>query len=200
MQLPGSPPLDVYLSSIRVTRAQFRGKVKAILTGHNDRALVGETYLDNLESAAQALVDKGASVLIPSYRPAGQLQVVTGDRIKDPNWVAINVNKDRFLSAPSDKIATLSNIEIAGASLGVRFLPATHDYAVTAPHGTTTVRIAPVATSTRYKALTVDGAAAASGTRIPVKLDSPRRDVTIVVTSPDGAVTTTYKVTVSRAE
>ncbi len=128
--MQSGPPLDDYLSSVRVARARLRGKVKAVLTGHNDVPLTGERYLDNLEAAAQSLLDRGESVLVPSYRPAGLLQVVVGDRLKDPDWVGINVNRARPISAPPDKIATLSNIEVAGASLNPRFSPGTHEYSV----------------------------------------------------------------------
>jgi hypothetical protein len=43
-------------------------------------------------------------VLVPSYRPAGLQQVVIGDRLRDPNWVAINVNKDTYLPRPSRRL------------------------------------------------------------------------------------------------
>jgi hypothetical protein len=42
----------------------------------------------------------------------------------------------------------------------------------------------------------VDGASATSGEPVGVKLNKPRKDVTIVVTSPDGSVHT-YAVSVS---
>jgi hypothetical protein len=199
MQIPGSPSIDTYLSSIRVAHAEFRGKVKAIVTGHNDRPLIGETYLDKLEAAAQLLVDKGGSVLVPSYRPAGVLQVVVGDRLKDPNWVAINVNRDRFLSAPPDKIASLSNIEISGAELQERFSPARQTYSALASRDTKAVEISPIATSTRRKVLTINGAAV-SGKPYALKLHSPQTDVTIVVTSPDGSVSTRYSLSVSKPD
>ena len=73
------------------------------MTGHNDHPLMGEKYLDNLQSALQSLMDKGEAVLVPSYRPTGLLQVTIGDRIHDPDWVAINVNKEHYLPAPVDK-------------------------------------------------------------------------------------------------
>lgn len=101
-------PLDGYLSTIKTSRANFRGKVKYIMTGHNDHPLQGEAYLDNLEEALQSLMDKGDAVLIPSYRPAGALQVTRGDRMHDPDWVAVNVNKEHCLPAPVDKIAGLT--------------------------------------------------------------------------------------------
>ena len=60
--------------------------------------LYGEAYLDNLQRAAQTLVDGGVDVLVPSLRPTGVWQVVTGDRLTDPNWAAINVSKETCLS------------------------------------------------------------------------------------------------------
>ena len=195
--MQSGPPLDDYLSSIRVTRAKLRGKVKFVLTGHNDVPLKGERYLDNLEAASQSLVDKGESVLIPSYRPAGLMQVIVGDRLKDPDWAGINVNRARPISAAPDKIASLSNIETSGAALNVRFSPATHEYTVEGG-AASEMRITPVTTSTRYKSLTVNGAAATSGSPVSVKLTGSRTEVAIVVTSPDGSESTKYTVVVSR--
>ena len=195
--MQNGPPLDHYLSSVRVARATLRGRVKTVLTGHNDVPLVGERYLDNLEAAAQSLIDGGERVLVPSYRPPGLLQVVVGDRLKDPDWAGINVNRARPISAAPDKIATLSNIEIGGAALGVRFAPDTHEYSVAGLQAAE-IRVTPVTTSTRYKSLTVNGAAAVSGATVPVKVTRPRTEVAITVTSPDGSAATQYTLTVLR--
>lgn len=197
--MQSGPPLDNYLSSVRVARAKFRGKVKAVLTGHNDVPLMGERYLDNLEAAAQSLIDKGESVLVPSYRPAGLLQVVVGDRLKDPDWVAINVNRARPISGPPDKIASLSDIEIGGASLNIRFSPDTHDYTVDGVQAAE-IRVTPVATSTRSKSLTVNGVEVKSGSPAPVRLTGARTELAIVVTSPDGSVSANYSVVVTRKQ
>jgi glyoxylase-like metal-dependent hydrolase (beta-lactamase superfamily II) len=198
MQGSTNPPIDVYLSSIRNAHAKVRGKVKAVLTGHNDGPLVGEAYLDNLEAAAQALVDKGDAVLVPSFRPPGLSQVVVGDRLTDPNWVAINVNKDHFLSAPPDKIATLSAIDLGGASMHGSFLPDIHAYSAAALPGAATVRITPTTTSTRYKSLLIGGVPLASSAPYTAKLRSTSNNFTIVVTAPDGTVSTSYVLTVNR--
>ena len=195
--MQNGPPLDHYLSSVRVARATLRGRVKTVLTGHNDVPLVGERYLDNLEAAAQSLIDDGERVLVPSYRPPGLLQVVVGNRLEDPDWAGINVNRVRPISAAPEKIATLSNIEIGGAALGVRFAPDTHEYSVAGLQAAE-IRITPVTTSTRYKSLTVNGAAAVSGATVPVKVTRPRTEVAITVTSPDGSAATQYTLTVLR--
>ncbi len=121
-------PLDGYLSTVKTSRANFRGKVKYIMTGHNDRPLQGEAYLDNLEDVLQSLMDKGDAALIPSYRPAGALQVTRGDRMHDSNWVAVNVNKEHCLPAPVDKIAGLTRLAIAGAVLNPAFKPDVKTY------------------------------------------------------------------------
>jgi glyoxylase-like metal-dependent hydrolase (beta-lactamase superfamily II) len=89
-------PLDGYLAKIKQVRQQLGGRVKYILTGHNDRPLIGEAYLDNLEHAVQLLLDRGDAALVPSYRPLGLFQVIVGDRLHDPNWVAVNVNRDHY--------------------------------------------------------------------------------------------------------
>jgi len=197
--MQSGPPLDNYLSSVRVTRARLRGKVKAVLTGHNDVPLAGERYLDNLEAAAQSLIDKGESVLVPSYRPAGLLQVVVGDRLKDPDWVAINVNRARPISGTPDKIASLSDIEIDGTSLNTRFSPDTHQCTVDGVL-TADIRVTAVATSMRYKSMTVNGADVKSGSPASVRLTGPRTEVVIVVTSPNGSVSTNYSVVVTRKQ
>jgi hypothetical protein len=95
LQFPSSPPVDEYLASLKTFRAKVHGKIKYVLTGHNDRPLEGETYLDNLQKAAQNIVDSGVKVLVPSWRPPGYWQSVIGDRTQDPNWASINVNRDK---------------------------------------------------------------------------------------------------------
>ena len=89
-------PLGGYLTEIRHVRAKLGDRVRYILTGHNDRPLIGEGYLDNLERAVQLLLDRGDAALVPSYRPPGLFQVIVGDRLHDPNWVAVNVNRDHY--------------------------------------------------------------------------------------------------------
>ncbi len=98
-------PLDQYLAEIRRVRRQLGDKVKYILTGHNDRPLLGDAYLDNLERAVQLLLQRGNAVLVPSYRPPGLFQVIVSDRLHDPNWVAVNVNRDHYLPAAAGKTA-----------------------------------------------------------------------------------------------
>src|SRR5512146_1458952 len=98
-------PLDQYLTVISKVRSELGGRVRYILTGHNDRPLVGEAYLDNLESAVQLLLPRGDTVLVPSYRPTGLRQVIVGDRLHDPNWVAVNVDRDHYLPAPAGRTA-----------------------------------------------------------------------------------------------
>ena len=68
-------------------RARLRGRIKLILTGHNDRPLVGTKYLDNLETALQRAMDEGRAALIPSWRPPGIEQIVVGNRFTDPDWL-----------------------------------------------------------------------------------------------------------------
>ncbi|HVS78490.1 MAG TPA: MBL fold metallo-hydrolase [Steroidobacteraceae bacterium] len=98
-------PLDQYLAEVERVRSRLGGRMKYIMTGHNDRPLVGGTYLDNLEHAVHLLLDRGNAALVPSYRPTGLYQVIVGDRLRDPNWVAVNVNRDRYLPAPEKRTA-----------------------------------------------------------------------------------------------
>jgi hydroxyacylglutathione hydrolase len=96
LQLPGTPTAAQYLAMIQEVRTELAGREKFILTGHNDHALEGDGYVNNLQKACELLITKGRSALIPSIRPAGVLQVVVGDRLTDPNWVAINVNPAQY--------------------------------------------------------------------------------------------------------
>jgi glyoxylase-like metal-dependent hydrolase (beta-lactamase superfamily II) len=95
LQFPSSPPVDEYLVSLKAFRAKVHGKIKYVLTGHNDGPLEGETYLDNLQTAAQSIVDERVKVLVPSWRPPGYWQSIVGDRTQDPNWASINVDRDK---------------------------------------------------------------------------------------------------------
>jgi glyoxylase-like metal-dependent hydrolase (beta-lactamase superfamily II) len=191
-------PLDEYLSVVKNCRAHFRGRVKYMMTGHNDHPLVGEKYLDNLESALQELMDKGEAALVPSYRPAGLKQVVVGDRLHDPNWVAINVNEKTFLPAPIDKITGLTRIAVEGANLSPPFSPSVHEYGITVPRRTAALEVSAEPTSSRYKALTINGEAVQSSVAHRVVLKGKLQVVTIRVTSPDGTQTSDYRVTVVR--
>src|SRR6185295_13394185 len=124
-------PLDQYFSAVRTARARLGNRVKLIMTGHNDRPLVGTRYLDNLETALQRAMDEGAAALVPSYRPPGLQQIVVGNRFTDPNWFAVNVNPQTFLPAPPDQIASLTIIDVKGATLASRFTTTAHDYRAT---------------------------------------------------------------------
>jgi glyoxylase-like metal-dependent hydrolase (beta-lactamase superfamily II) len=199
MQFPGMAPIDDYLSSLQVFRSKVAGKIKEIHGGHNDVPFSGETYLDNLQRAAQLLVDQGEQALVPSLRPTDAWQVVVGDRLSDPNWAAINVARGRCLSAPPEKIATLSNLQVEGASLEPGFSPLHHTYTVVVDAAASTFAITPTATSGRHQSLTIDGAAHRSGATHWVQLGDGEPHVTISVTSPDGTVSESYTLAVSRA-
>jgi glyoxylase-like metal-dependent hydrolase (beta-lactamase superfamily II) len=196
MQFPGVMPIDTYLSALRVFRAKVQGKIKEIVGGHNDVALHGEEYLDNLERAAQLLVDEGEDVLVPSLRPIDAWQVVVGDRLTDANWAAINVAKGRCLSAPPAQIATLSNLQVRGAALTPGFTPDQTEY--TAQVAGDTAEIIATTTSSRARSLLVNGAPVASGEAFMAQLANGDTTFMIDVTSPDGSVTQTYTLVVRR--
>jgi glyoxylase-like metal-dependent hydrolase (beta-lactamase superfamily II) len=187
--------LDIYWAVIKSARAKFGPNVKYIMTGHNDRPLAGETYLDNLESALRSLMDKGDATLIPSYRPVGLRQVVVGDRLQDPNWIAINVNHDKYLPAPVDQISGLVGITVTGATLAPEFKTDVKDYSISLPAGAKSIDVTPDPTSSR-STITVNGQAADAGK--PHSLKLPISKVEIDVKSPDGTQTTTFSVTVNR--
>jgi glyoxylase-like metal-dependent hydrolase (beta-lactamase superfamily II) len=101
-------PLDQYLAQIERVRAKLGARVKFILTGHNDRPLIGWTYVDNLERAVRLLLRRGDAALVPSYRPVGLSQVIVGNRFHDPDWAAINVNRAHYLPARTNGTAAKS--------------------------------------------------------------------------------------------
>jgi len=195
MQFPGMSPIDTYLSALQVFRGKVAGKIKEIYGGHNDETVYGEAYLDNLEKAAQRLVDEGKAVLTPSLRPidADVWQVVEGDRLTDPDWAAINLRRDTCLTAPHEEIATLSNLTVTGAAIEPGFKPDVFDYAVTVSGER--AEVVPTTTSTR-SGLTVDGASATSRATIE---GAAGTTVSFKVTSPNGRASNIYTLATSRS-
>lgn len=187
-------PLDIYLAEVRRGRAELGNGVKYIMTGHNDHSLKGETYLDNIERAVQTLMDEGNAALVPSYRPVGHWQVIVGNRFHDPDWAAINVNRDRYLPAPVEKIDSLSRIAIAGVKLSPQFSPEIKQYTVDAPQGATTVTVTTIPTSS-HSSVTINGRPATASKPPTVQLGSS--NINIAVTSPDRTQTALYTVRVS---
>jgi len=198
MQWPNQPPLDRYFAAVRTARAMLGDRVKLIMTGHNDRPLVGTKYLDNLETALQRAMDEGNAALVPSYRPPGLQQIVVGDRFSDPNWFGVNVNAQTFLPAPPDQIASLTSIDVKGAALTARFTATEHDYRAIVPgasHGPITISIRPA--SSRVQSLTVAGKAVRRASPFTVAFDGRAKTVPIVVTAHDGKTTETYRLTLT---
>ena len=198
MQRPGMAKIDVYLSTLQVFRPKIAGRLKVAYGGHNDAAICGEAYLDNLQQAAQTLVDQGEACLVPSLRPTDVWQVIVGDRLTDPNWVAINVSKGACLTSPPEQIATLSNLRAGAAALEAAFTPFTFDYMAVAGASVRQVEIVATTTASRG-GLTINGAAWASGKAYPAPLEPGTNRFTLVVTSPDGTVTNTYTLVINRA-
>jgi glyoxylase-like metal-dependent hydrolase (beta-lactamase superfamily II) len=185
-------PLDMYLSMIVSSRAHFAGQVKYMMTGHNDRPLSGETYLNNLQSSIQSLMDKGDAALVPSYRPVGLEQVVVGDRYSDPDWVAVNVNKNHYLPAPIDDIAGLTSLRVEGGKLSPAFDPNQKTYEVSLSASKGPAHLTAVPTSSRSSALTANGK---DFLKVGV-VDVPAQGVAAVtVVSPNGKQSATYIVT-----
>ena len=189
-------PADAYLATVKTSRQYFRGKVTHIMTGHNDHPLTGEKYIDNLQSALQSLMDKGDAVLVPSYRPVGLLQVTIGDRMHDPDWVAINVNKAHYLPAPIDKIAGLTLLSFDNAGLQPAFSPNVKSYTATLLKNSSTTSLSVEPTSSRSSLLTVNGKSVKPGQPGVVSLSGKSTPVTVHVASPDGSQTADYVVTV----
>jgi glyoxylase-like metal-dependent hydrolase (beta-lactamase superfamily II) len=198
MQFAGMSMIDVYLSTLQVFRSKVGGKIKEIYGGHNDVPIYGEQYLEYLQQAAQTLVDQGDTVLVQSLRPTDVWQVVVGDRLTDPNWVAINVSKDACLTVPPDKIATLSNLQVSRAALDAGFTPFSFNYAVKVGATVTDIDITPTTSSSRYHNLKVNDVPMRSGAAYSAQLELGGNTFVITVTSPDGSVTQTYTLVVIR--
>ncbi len=198
LQMEGMPPIDVYLSTLRAFRARVHGRVKEIYTGHNDGALLGETYLDNLQRAAQRLVDQGPEALAPSLRPAGAWWVAQGDRLADPNWAAVNVNRETCLSAAPGAIATLSRVELAPGALVEASLPQVQRVVAAVDAQAKQVAITVTPTSSRCRGMTIDGVDVRPGRPHDVRLRPGENVVSIVVTSPDGTASRSYELVVMR--
>ncbi len=190
-------PLDIYLAAVKTVREKLGNRVQAMMTGHNDHPLNGQAYLNNLETALQKMMDEGTAALIPSYRPVGVWQVMVGDRMTDPNWIAVNVNRDHFLPAPPEKIARLCAIRLKGAELSAAFTPEDHAPVAVVDQGEKTAEVGPIATSSRAQSVTVNGKTVARGAFVAVSTGHPAE---IVVRSPDGTQTETYTLTLQTAK
>jgi glyoxylase-like metal-dependent hydrolase (beta-lactamase superfamily II) len=190
-------PLDEFFAAVRTARAMLGDRVKLIMTGHNDRPLVGTTYLDNLEIALQRAMDEGTAALAPSYRPPGLQQIVVGDRFTDPNWFGINVNTQTFLPAQPEQIASLTMLELKRATLQGRFATTVHDYrARVSGRGSITISAKPA--SSRVQSVVIDGQLVKPRMPCKVSLTGSTRTVPIVVTAHDGKTMATYRLTLSR--
>ena len=198
MWMQRSPePLDRYFAAVRTARLMLGDRVKRIMTGHNDRPLLGTAYLDNLETALQRAMDEGNAALVPSYRPPGLQQVVVGDRFTDPDWFGVNVNAQTFLPAPPQQIASLTLITLKGASLQSRFDSAQLAYeAKVTGRGPVAIAVRPAAS--RVHSLLIDGKPAQAGVRHEIAYRGGTREVPITVTAYDGKTTETYRLTLSR--
>lgn len=188
--------LDEYLSVLQVFRSKVAGKFDVTYGGHNDVAIQGERYLDHVEEAVQRLVDLGEAALTPSPRPSGVWQTVSGDRLSDPDWAAINVARERILTDVPDRIATLSNLQIVGGRLRPAFTPGLAAYDIVVDAGRSEIEVTPTATSRRAAAVRVNGREVSRGDSFRAAEDD--RQITIEVVSPDGSMTRAYTLNVRR--
>lgn len=192
MQFPGMAKIDEYLSTLQIFRQKIKGKVKEIYGGHNDVPFYGEAYLENLQRAAQALVDNGESALTPSLRPTDVWQVVVGDRLTDPNWAAINVAKDSCLTTPANEIAALSNLQINPGIPDIPFSPFQFNYKVVFVSHASRISIVPTAMSTKYSQLTINGESKRSEETYVADLKAGENVFEITVTAPNRTSSHTY--------
>lgn len=228
--------MDVYLSSLQIVleRVDSLGTVKRILTGHNDVVLDGTaSYLDNLQTAVQKVVDEGEDAMTPTLRALdsfnGYLEntktVVVGDRLKDINWVGINVNLQNYLSdgyrnGNEDKIADLSNLSVHkqgekgnllwddpnfGINVNWQYptngtkptRKTTTSFVAEVDENTTSIEIVPTAASSGAK-ITVNGNAVESGKAYQGTLTGGTTRFVIKVTAKNGSDSKTYTLNVSK--
>jgi len=198
MQFPGMAKIDTYLSTLHGFRPKVAGRLRVTYGGHNDAPIYGEQYLDNLQQAAQTLVDQGDAALVPSLRPTDMWQVVVGDRLTDPNWAAINVAKGACLTCPPEQLATLAALRLNGASLTPGFTPAQFLY--TAAVEATVAQVELTATLTAsHGRLAINGATWVSGADYPAQLHTGENQLAVTVISPDGRVSHSYTLVIDRA-
>jgi glyoxylase-like metal-dependent hydrolase (beta-lactamase superfamily II) len=188
-------PVDVFLSYLLRLRAKLHGRIKAVITGHNDHPLLGETYIDNVEASTRALLDKGQGALIPSYRPPGLQQVIVGDRLTDPNWASINVNLAHYLPAPPDQDSRLVALDLAGATLRPGFVSSTFDYEAVVKPGAAHVTMAASPATAHASKITIDGKPAKPGQPIAVRAGGL---VKISVTAGDGKTVSDYRIVLKK--
>ena len=224
-------PMDVYLSSLQIAmeRVNSLGTLKRILTGHNDVVLDGQgSYLNNLMTATQKIVDEGAACTTPTLRTMAALRettrtVVVGDRLKDINWVGIKVDMTNFLSEASYRenpavIADLSNLSVHKKGEKGNLLWNDPNFGInvnwqyptdgTAPtrkknltfKATTDVDSVEIVPTTASSGatVTVNGTTVASGKAYEGKLTGNRTTFTIKVTAKNGSDTKTYTVIVTK--
>lgn len=182
--------MDVYLSSLQIAleRVDSLGTVKCILTGHNDVVLDGTaSYLDNLQTAVKKVVDEGTDAMTPTLRTLDSINgyfentktVVVGDRLKDINWVGINVNWQYPTNGtkPTRKATTSFVAEV--------------------DENTTSIEIVPTAASSGAK-ITVNGNAVESGKAYKGTLTGGTTRFVIKVTAKNGSDSKTYTLNVSK--
>ena len=228
--------MDVYLSSLQIAleRVDSLGTVKRILTGHNDVVLDGTaSYLDILQTAVQKVVDEGTDAMTPTLRTLDSINgylentktVVVGDRLKDINWVGINVNLQNYLSdgyrnGNEDKIADLSNLSVHkqgekgnllwndpnfGINVNWQYptdgtkptCKTTTSFVAEVDENKTSIEIVPTAASSGAK-ITVNGNAVESGKAYQGTLTGGTTRFVIKVTAKNGSDSKTYTLNVSK--
>lgn len=104
------------------------------------------------------------------------------------------MNRDTFLPAPPDELASLVDLQVTGATLERRINPRTLEYSAIVTRGgpvTLAVRTA----SSRVRGITIDGRPASSRTPVTVEFTGAARTVPIVVTAADGQTRSAYQLT-----
>jgi formylmethanofuran dehydrogenase subunit D len=119
--------------------------------------------------------------------------VVTAQDGTTQNTYTVTVTR----ASPSSN-AGLSALTVSQGTLTPSFDVATLTYTVSVPYATGGIAVTPtVADSTAT--MTVNGAAAASGSAVPVSLVVGGNSVTVVVTAQDGTTQKSYVITITRA-
>lgn len=96
LQLNPGATAETCLRRLQQFREQTKGKVRRILTGHNDEILDADAYLETLERMFQTVINGGPDTLVPSLRSAAESfgsgsAAMEGNWRLDPFWVAANL-------------------------------------------------------------------------------------------------------------
>ncbi len=188
--------LDRVLAQVQKFRWRTQGRLTKLFSGHNTYAVEAELYLDNLEAAAQEVVNCGEAALKPTLRSTEECMgsskiAVRGNYVYDPDWAGLNVGtlfSDGFIPK---KNTDLNWIGVKNATLSPAFDRQTTEY--TLECSGTSFTLTAIASST-LSTLYLNGKRISSKQEIPLDVIHGHKLI-IEVTSPDHTLHKRYTLT-----